>query len=103
MAGNSITPAVCRSADGRGLAATGRCSHATSGFSVTERLGLSLLLQLAVDRRYEISATRHPDNHASARLLQKAGLEYEGRIRSHLLVRGAWRDSLLYAVLNSDD
>jgi ribosomal-protein-alanine N-acetyltransferase len=35
-------------------------------------------------------------------VLQKAGLEYEGRIRSHLFVRRGWRDSLLYAVVNGD-
>jgi ribosomal-protein-alanine N-acetyltransferase len=44
-----------------------------------------------------ISATCHPDNHASTRVLRKAGLYYQGRIRNHLFVRGSWRDSLLYA------
>jgi [ribosomal protein S5]-alanine N-acetyltransferase len=63
-----------------------------------------LLLRFGFDHLQlrRISATCHPDNHASARVLQKAGLEYEGRIRSHLLVRGAWRDSLLYAAVNGD-
>jgi ribosomal-protein-alanine N-acetyltransferase len=62
-----------------------------------------LLVRFGFDRLQlrRISATCHPDNHASARVLQKAGLEYEGRIRSHLLVRGAWRDSLLYAIVNA--
>ena len=62
------------------------------------------LLQFGFDRLQlrRISATCHPDNHASAHVLEKAGLHYEGRMRSHLLVRGAWRDSLLYAALNSD-
>ncbi len=49
-----------------------------------------------------ISATCHPDNHASARVLQKAGLTFEGRMRSHLFVRGEWRDSLLYAAISED-
>jgi ribosomal-protein-alanine N-acetyltransferase len=49
-----------------------------------------------------ISATCHPDNHASSRVLEKAGLVFEGRIRSHMFVRGAWRDSLLYAVVSDD-
>jgi RimJ/RimL family protein N-acetyltransferase len=62
------------------------------------------LLRFGFDRLQlrRISATCHPDNHASARVLEKAGLRYEGRMRSHLFVRGAWRDSLLYAALNSD-
>jgi ribosomal-protein-alanine N-acetyltransferase len=63
-----------------------------------------LLLRFGFDRLQlrRISATCHPDNRASARVLQKAGLQYEGRMRSHLFVRGAWRDSLLYAAVNSD-
>jgi RimJ/RimL family protein N-acetyltransferase len=43
-----------------------------------------------------IMATCDPDNPASARVLQKAGLQYERRISNHLLVRGCWRDSLLF-------
>jgi [ribosomal protein S5]-alanine N-acetyltransferase len=63
-----------------------------------------LLLRFGFERLQlrRISATCHPDNHASARVLEKAGLQYEGRMRSHLFVRGAWRDSLLYAAVNSD-
>ncbi|MGE2714412.1 GNAT family N-acetyltransferase [Mycolicibacterium litorale] len=49
-----------------------------------------------------ISATCHPDNHASSRVLEKAGLVFEGRMRSHLFARGEWRDSLLYAVISDD-
>lgn len=49
-----------------------------------------------------ISATCHPDNHASARVLQKAGLVFEGRMRRHLFVRGTWQDSLLYAAISED-
>jgi len=64
-----------------------------------------LLLRFGVDHLQlrRISATCHPDNHASVRVLEKAGLEYEGRMRSHLFVRGAWRDSLLYAAVNGDE
>jgi len=63
-----------------------------------------LLLRFGFDHLQlrRISATCHPDNHASVRVLEKAGLEYEGRMRSHLFVRGAWRDSLLYAAVNGD-
>ena len=34
--------------------------------------------------------------------LEKAGLLLEGRMRSHLLARGEWRDSLLWAALDTD-
>ncbi|WP_436534457.1 GNAT family N-acetyltransferase [Actinoplanes sp. HUAS TT8] len=48
---------------------------------------------------HRIAATCHPDNLGSARVLTRAGLREEGRMRDHLLVRGAWRDSLLFAAL----
>jgi [ribosomal protein S5]-alanine N-acetyltransferase len=35
------------------------------------------------------------------RVLEKARLQLEGRLRDHMWVRGAWRDSLLYAALSS--
>ncbi|APU21218.1 GNAT family N-acetyltransferase [Actinoalloteichus sp. GBA129-24] len=73
---------------GRGLATEATTMLLTFGF---HRLGL---------RR--IAATCHPDNIASARVLQKAGLRPEGRLRSNLHVRGAWRDSLLFAALDDD-
>ena len=51
---------------------------------------------------YRVEATCDPDNAASARVLEKATLTFEGRLRGHLLVRGSWRDSLLYAALPGD-
>jgi ribosomal-protein-alanine N-acetyltransferase len=48
-----------------------------------------------------ITATCHPDNKASARVLQKVGLTYQGRIHHHMKVRGIWRDSLVFATAPS--
>jgi RimJ/RimL family protein N-acetyltransferase len=48
---------------------------------------------------HRVEATCHPENAASARVLEKAGLKLEGRLRHHVLVRGSWRDSLLFAVV----
>lgn len=48
---------------------------------------------------HRIEATCHPDNRASARVLEKAGFQFEGRLRDHLLARMQWRDSLLYATI----
>ena len=48
---------------------------------------------------YRIWATSHPENPASSRVLEKIGMSYEGRIRGHMFVKGAWRDSLAYAIL----
>lgn len=52
-------------------------------------------------RLRRIEATCHPENHASARVLQKAGLTYEGLMRSHLFVREVSQDSLLYATVEN--
>ena len=51
---------------------------------------------------HRIYATCDPKNRASARVLEKAGMRYEGHLRDHLIQRGAWRDSLLYAALEQD-
>lgn len=48
---------------------------------------------------HRITATCHPENRGSARVLEKAGMSLEGRLRDHKFVRGQWRDSLLYAVV----
>ena len=68
--------------------------HATEASALLLRFGFDHL------RLRRISATCHPDNSASARVLEKAGLRFEGRMRSHLFVRGTWRDSPLYAVVD---
>lgn len=47
-----------------------------------------------------ITATCHPDNLASARVLEKAGLHFEGTIRDHLRVHGGWR---LFAIAVGDE
>jgi [ribosomal protein S5]-alanine N-acetyltransferase len=52
---------------------------------------------------HRIWATVHPDNAAGVRVLEKVGLRYEGRLRDDYRVPGGWRDSLLYAVLATDD
>jgi ribosomal-protein-alanine N-acetyltransferase len=52
---------------------------------------------------HRIMATCDPANRASARVLEKIGMQYEGRIRHHLLYKQTWRDSLLYAILETDD
>lgn len=54
-----------------------------------ERLGLGAII-----------ATCDPENHASARALQKAGFAFGRRIANHMLVRGAWRDSLYFVAVD---
>ncbi|NBU20652.1 N-acetyltransferase [bacterium] len=52
---------------------------------------------------HRIWATCHVNNKASARVLEKAGMQREGILRKNILQRGEWRDSYLYAVLETDD
>jgi [ribosomal protein S5]-alanine N-acetyltransferase len=50
---------------------------------------------------HRITATCDPDNVASARVLEKIGMRYEGQLRQHLLIRGRWRDRLAFAAVAS--
>jgi len=49
---------------------------------------------------HRIWATCRPNNIGSAKVMQKIGMEYEGRLKDDKLFHGEWYDSLLYAVLN---
>ena len=42
------------------------------------------------------------DNVASARVLEKTGMQREGLVRHDVQMRGEWRDSYLYAILEDD-
>ncbi len=50
--------------------------------------------QLFLER---IWATADVKNVASWRVMEKAGMQREGIMRHHRLIRGVWRDSVLYA------
>jgi RimJ/RimL family protein N-acetyltransferase len=51
---------------------------------------------------HRISAVHHPDNIGSGRVMQKVGMRHEGVFRDHMLVHGAWRNSVAYAILEPD-
>ena len=51
---------------------------------------------------HRIYATCDPENRPSARVMEKLGMKYEGRMRQNLFEKGQWRDTLLYAILESD-
>jgi [ribosomal protein S5]-alanine N-acetyltransferase len=48
---------------------------------------------------HRIFATCDPRNIASAAVLQRIGMRYEGTMRETMLIRDGWRDSDLYSVL----
>ncbi|MGH7910657.1 MAG: GNAT family N-acetyltransferase [Candidatus Dormibacteraceae bacterium] len=53
-------------------------------------------------RLHRLWATCVAENVASARVLERAGMHLEGRLKDHLLLRGQWRDSLLYAIVQDE-
>ena len=52
--------------------------------------------------QHRIWATCAPANIGSKRVLEKIGMQREGYLRAHRWVKGRWRDSLLYAILEQD-
>ena len=51
---------------------------------------------------HRIFATCSSENIASARVLEKIGMRQEGYIREHEWIKGKWRDSLIYAILEHE-
>jgi RimJ/RimL family protein N-acetyltransferase len=51
---------------------------------------------------HRIWATCMPENPASARVLEKAGLRREGFLKENLKIHGVWRDTFLYAILHRE-
>lgn len=75
--------------------------HWAQGFGTT--IGRLLLRigfqQLSFHRVY---ATCNPGNVASAAILRKLGMTYEGRLRHTLLLRDGWADSEVFSILESE-
>ena len=63
-----------------------------------------LLIEFGFDRigLHRIWACHDPDNAASGRVLEKVGMQREGMIRHHVFVRGSWRDSVTYSILDHE-
>jgi RimJ/RimL family protein N-acetyltransferase len=51
---------------------------------------------------HRIYATCDAQNSASAKVMQKLGMQYEGRMRQNIFEKGRWRDTLVYAILETD-
>ena len=49
---------------------------------------------------HRVEAACQPDNMASRRVLEKAGFTQEGAAKSYLKINGAWRDHLLFGIVN---
>lgn len=73
-----------------------RRGHMTRAVAAASAFGFSSL------RLHRIEAACIPDNVASARVLERNGFHKEGFARAYLRINGAWRDHLLFALLESD-
>ncbi|WP_026256989.1 GNAT family N-acetyltransferase [Actinopolymorpha alba] len=51
---------------------------------------------------HRIYGTCDPRNLASAGVLKKLGMTYEGRMRHTMLIRDGWRDSELFSILEDE-
>lgn len=51
---------------------------------------------------HRIEARCMPENVASARVMEKVGMKYEGTMRHALRAKNAWHDLLLYAILRNE-
>lgn len=51
---------------------------------------------------HRIMATCDPSNAASWRVMEHNGMKREGLLREDKLVRGEWRDSLVYSILRGE-
>jgi len=52
--------------------------------------------------RHRVTAAIGPENEASIAVVKRLGFGYEGHLRDHVFTNGAWRDSLLYSLLEHD-
>ncbi len=75
--------------------------HAGKGY-MSEALGLVIPFAFDELRLHRIEAACIPHNIRSIRLLEKAGFQREGLLRSYLKINGFWQDHLLFALIESD-
>lgn len=69
---------------------------------MTEALSLVIPFAFNELRLHRIEAACIPHNDRSIRLLEKAGFQREGLLRSYLKINGFWQDHLLFALIESD-
>ena len=78
---------------GEAFAGRGRMTRAVAAAT---RYGFSVL------RLHRIEAACVPENVASMTLLERNGFQREGLARAYLKIDGAWRDHVLYALLEHE-
>ncbi len=75
--------------------------HWGQGYA-TEAAGAMLRYGFEVLRLHRVQANCVAENVASARVLEKLGMQREGRLRENEWFKGRWWDTLLYAILDRE-
>jgi RimJ/RimL family protein N-acetyltransferase len=78
-----------------------RKDHWGRGYA-SEAARLMLDFAFSTAGLHRVQAATGPDNGPSRVLLERLGFQYEGCMRDHVFTNGAWRDSLLYALLEAE-
>lgn len=73
-----------------------RCGYATEAVRELVRFGFQDL------RLHRIWATCNAENVASSRVLEKVGMQLEGRLRESDWFKGRWWDTLIYGILERE-
>lgn len=91
----------------RGVAETGTIGYwvgqpyAGKGYATA---AVRAMIRFAFDRLHlhRLEAACLPSNEASRRVLEKSGFTLEGKARAYLKINGAWRDHLLFGIIDGD-
>lgn len=70
---------------------------------MVEAVGLVVEFGFKTLRLHRIEAACIPDNTRSIHVLEKAGFQREGLLRSYLRINGVWQDHYLYALVSGED
>ncbi|RZS88378.1 ribosomal-protein-alanine N-acetyltransferase [Phyllobacterium myrsinacearum] len=69
---------------------------------MSEALRLLISHAFTKVRLHRLEAACIPSNERSIRLLEKAGFQREGLLRSYLKINGMWQDHLLFSLIEDD-
>ncbi|MDN7245344.1 GNAT family N-acetyltransferase [Planococcus shenhongbingii] len=63
-----------------------------------------LLISFGFDdlKLHRIFATCDPNNAGSRKVLEKAGMVWEGTLRENIRIKNGWRDSMVYSMLEQE-
>ena len=75
--------------------------HAGKG-RMTRAVASAVRFGFSTLRLHRVEAACLPENTASQTLLERNGFQREGLARAYLRINGAWRDHLLYALVEPE-